>query len=164
MLQISLKNGRKAFHLCLFCGRKVHPHHHRKGLFHVVKTNAFGGVGHSRCYYSTKIIRGCSDGSRCEVRYTNSPKRHVKGILDVVANSYFNNSLAEYLVLPLKKAASLNEASIFYFKQNLQSASGATYSSSTSTPDQRNKNSEKDSNQEYSEEQYTIWNSVKVGV
>ena len=162
MLQISLKNGRKAFHLCLFCGGKVHPH--RKGLFHVVKTNSVNGVGHSRCYYSTKIIRGSSNGNQCEVRYSNSPKRHVKGILDVVANSYLNNALAEYLILPLKRAATLNEGSIFYFKQNLQTTSGATYSSSPSRTGERNDNSEKDSHQEYSEEQYTLWNSVKVGI
>lgn len=162
MLQISLRNGRKV--LCLVCGKKVNLHHHRKGLFHVVKTNGFGGVGHSRCYYSTKIIRGCSNGSRCEVRYTTSPKRHVKGILDVVLNSYYNNSLAESLVLPLKRAASLNESSIFYVKQYLQTASGATYSSSPSTPGQSNKNSEKDLNTDYSDEQYTVWNSLKVSI
>merc|ERR1719322_1706957 len=101
MIQISLKSGREALSLCFVCGKKVPTH--RKVTFHLTKSNApIFKRHHIRCY-STKVIRGYSNGSRCDVKYSkNSPDRSLKGILDV-ANAW-NTSLATYVFIAMRRA------------------------------------------------------------
>ena len=118
MIQISLNNGRRAFHVCLFCGRKINP---RRVEFHTERSTQ---PGHSRCY-STKIIRGYSNGDRCEVKYSNSTMRQVKEAID--GASTLNSSLAYYLLIALKRAATLNEGNVFYLKHNIQASTGSIH-------------------------------------
>ena len=117
MIQISMKTGREAISFCLYCGRKVPSH--RKASFHLIKSNDLNFKrSHIRCHSTTKVIRGNSNGSQCSVKFSkNNNSRSLKGALEL-ANAW-NNSLAAYLYLTMKRAASLNGNYTLYFKQKI---------------------------------------------
>ena len=163
MIQINLKPRREVISLCLVCGKKVPAH--RKVTFHLIKSNELSFKRqHVKCY-STKVIRGYSNGSRCDVKYSkNSPDRSLKGILEV-ANAW-NTSLATYLFITMRRAASLNGNNIFFFKQYLQTSSGAIHASSSSPSLSSSRLHGSGDNNESSSQSLaddsTLWSSVKV--
>ena len=152
MIPTSLNNSKRASHFCLFCGRKVSP---RRKVFHVAKTNH---DNHLRCL-STKIIRGSSNGDKCEIKYKNGTMRYVRDAIDS-ANS-LNNSLASYLLFAMRRAATINGGSIFYFRQNVPTSTGSISTATQITSDESNHISKKESSHSYNQ-QYVLWSTVKV--
>ena len=152
MIPTSLNSSKRASHFCLFCGRKVSP---RRKVFHVAKTNH---DNHSRCL-STKIIRGSSNGDKCEIKYKNVYLRNVRDAIES-ANS-LNNSLASYLLFAMRRAATINGGSIFYFSQNVPTSTGSISTATQITSDESNHISKKESSHSYNQ-QYVLWSTVKV--
>ena len=152
MIPTSLNNSKRASHFCLFCGRKVSP---RRKVFHVAKKNH---DNHLRCL-STKIIRGSSNGDKCEIKYKNGTMRYVRDAIDS-ANS-LNNSLASYLLFAMRRAAAINGGSIFYFRQNVPTSTGSISTASQITANESNHISKKESSHSYNQ-QYVLWSTVKV--
>ena len=152
MIPTSLNSSKRASHFCLFCGRKVSP---RRKVFHVAKTNH---DNHLRCL-STKIIRGSSNGDKCEIKYKNGTMRYVRDAIDS-ANS-LNNSLASYLLFAMRRAAAINGGSIFYFRQNVPTSTGSISTASQITANESNHISKKESSHSYNQ-QYVLWSTVKV--
>ena len=167
MIQISMKTGREAVSFCLYCGRKVPSH--RKASFHLIKSNELNFKRfHIRCHSTTKVIRGTSNGSQCDVKFDkNNGGRSLKGVLELA--QAWNNSLTALIFVTIKRAASLNGNSVLYFKQSLQTPSGTVHTTSSApflSSKSRNIGSGGD-NQESSpliEEESTVWTSVKVSI
>ena len=152
MIPTSLNSSKRASHLCLFCGRKVSP---RRKVFHVAKTNH---DNHLRCL-STKIIRGSSNGDKCEIKYKNGALRNVRDVIES-ANS-LNNSLASYLLFAMRRAATINGGSIFYFRQNVPTSTGSISTATQITSSESNHILKKESSHSYNQ-QYILWSTVKV--
>ena len=167
MIQVSLKTGREAISFCLYCGRKVPSH--RKASFHLIKSNELNFKrSHIRCHSTTKVIRGNSNGSQCDVKFSkNNGGRSLKGALELA--HAWNNSLAAYLFVTMKRVASLNGNYTLYFKQNLQTPSGTVHTTS-SAPflSSRSRNvgsrSDKEESSPLLEEESTVWSSVRVSI
>ena len=166
MIQISLKTGRDAISVRLICGRKVPSH--RKASFHFIKLNDFGHKRHHFRCYSTKVIRGYSNGNSCDVKYSkHNSERSLKSFLEVANN--WNNSFATYLMFTMKRAAALSDSNIFYFKQNLQTPSGTIHASSSSpslysSSRHHGTGGDKEKSSPLIEEDNTLWSSVKVRI
>ena len=163
MIQLNLKPRREILSLCLVCGKKVPTH--RKVTFHLIKSNELSFKRHHIRCYSTKVIRGYSNGSRCDVKYSkNSSNRSLKGILEV-ANAW-NTSLATYIFITMRRAASLNGNNILYFKQYLQTSSGAIHASSSSPSLSSSRHHGNGANNESTSQsladESNLWSSVKV--
>ena len=167
MIQVSLKTGREAISFCLYCGRKVPSH--RKASFHLIKSNELNFKrSHIRCHSTTKVIRGNSNGSQCDVKFSKkNGGRSLKGVLEQA--HAWNNSLTAYVFVTMKRAVSLNGNNILYFKQNFQTPSGTVHTTSSApflSSKGRNVGSRGD-NKESSpliEEESTVWTSVKVSI
>ena len=158
---------REAISFCLYCGRKVPSH--RKASFHLIKSNDLNFKrSHIRCHSTTKVIRGNSNGSQCSVKFSkNNNSRSLKGALEL-ANAW-NNSLAAYLYLTMKRAASLNGNYTLYFKQNIQTPSGTVHTTSSApflSSKSRNvgSRSDKEESSPLLEEESTVWTSVRVSI
>ena len=167
MIQISLKTGREAISFCLYCGRKVPSH--RKASFHLIKSNELNFKrSHIRCHSTTKVIRGTSNGSQCDVKFSkNNGGRSLKGVLELA--HAWNNSLAAYVFITMKRAVSLNGSSALYFKQNLLTPSGIVHAISSApflSSKSRNagSRSDKEESSPLIEEESTVWTSVKVSI
>ena len=152
MIPTSLNSSKRASHFCLFCGRKVSP---RRKVFHVAKANH---DNHLRCF-STKIIRGSSNGDKCDIKYKNSAVRNIRDAIES-ANS-LNNSMASYLLFAMRRAATLNGGSIFYFRQNVPTSTGSISTATQITSSESNHISKKESSHSFNQ-QYVLWSTVKV--
>jgi len=75
------------------------------------------------------------------------------------ANS-LHNSLASHLLFAMRRAATINGGSIFYFRQNVPTSTGSISTATQITSSESNHISKKESSHSYNQ-QYVLWSTVK---
>ena len=168
MITISFKNGTATLRTCGFCGGKVH---NRQPETHIVsrpyhfvrpyrnrKPISISPYRRPR-FYSTKVIRGISNGNMCQISYGNTTTKHSKAVLN--GENYLSKSVVAYLTHAMKTAATAGGTKFLYITQNWQ-LPGAIHTSSPAANKEGSQHSGK-STVTYTE-QNAVWESIKVSI